>query len=277
MFEMQFCYFAKNDGLPLFIQRGAHENYMFPHQHTDFYELCLITSGTAEHITGNRRMQVHKGELFVIPPKYGHAFENAKGLRLFNLMFKPEALRNAPEAVRTGGLIGNDNKNGFKSRMTLSPEDFTKISLLLSDMTDEYNLCRPGRKELLECCFSGLMIYASRLYEQPVKKREISGITAAAAYLEEHYMEEQPLKQAAVLSNYSQRHFSRLFSEVYSVSPQDYLFNVRMRHASELLRTTGLSVAEAAQKCGFSDSGYFTRAFKKKFGLLPSHYRAGKI
>ncbi len=274
MFDMRFSYFATDDELPLYIQQGGHDSYMFSHEHVDFYELVLVTSGSALHVVGDKTEIIQKGDILIMSQGSGHAYENPEKLRLINLMFRPEMLaRFEDEFVKIDGYkqLFSDKSNGLR----LSLSDYEEIREILATMEKEYSQRNDGRKALVYTYFIQLVIYLSRLYGMPVKKREISGITAAAAYLEEHYMDDQPLKGAIGQSNYSRRHFCRLFTEVYGVSPQDYLFGVRMKRSMELLRT-GLSVAETAGKCGFSDSGYFTRVFKKRFGVLPSHYRAGK-
>ncbi len=279
MFEMRFNYFPIDGTLPFYIQFGGHDSYMFAHTHVDFYELVLVTGGTAEHVVDGGTEQIKKGDVFVIGEGNGHAYENPEKLRIINLMFRSEALKDYEEdfsSVKGYRELFSGNTDDFKSRIHLSPADFDDVLRLLTLMEREYAQRKQARKAFLYSYFVQLVITLSRLYGMPVKKREISGITAAAAYLDEHYMEEQPLKSAIELSNYSRRHFCRLFTEVYGFSPQDYLFEIRMRRGADLLRSTGMSVAETAAKCGFSDSGYFTRVFKKRFGVLPSRYRAGK-
>ena len=48
--------------------------------------------------------------------------------------------------------------------------------------------------------------------------------------------------------------------------------NVRLRKAAELLKEGGLSIAEIADKVGFNTPSYFTKSFKKLFGVLPTQY-----
>lgn len=280
MFEMWFNYFARDEKLPLFIQFGIHENYMFPHEHVDFYELVLVTGGSAEHVVGDERFPVQKGDVFVMRTGCSHAYENAHGLHICNIMFRPDMLfMNESEYRQIQGFhemfLIDGNPSGYRSCLHLSPKDFSETHELVCRLESEYNSDNPGRSALICAYFTQLVILVSRLYGLPVKKREITAVTRAAVYLDEHYMEEYPLKQAMELSNYSRRHFCRLFSEVYGISPQDYLLDTRMRNAVNFLRNSGLSIAETASKCGFSDSGYFSRVFKKRFGVLPSRYRAG--
>lgn len=280
MFEMWFNYFAKDETLPVFIQFGAHEKYMFPHEHVDFYELVLVMKGSAEHIAGDRRMKLEKGDVFVMNPGSCHAYENAVGLHICNIMFRPDMLfmyeTDLSQLEGFQSLFSADSSSDFRSFLKLSPNDYDEAERLVHLLEKEYFGSGSGRNALITAYFTELIVNISRLYGRPVKKREINVISRAAVYLEEHYMTEQPIKTAIELSNYSRRHFTRLFSEVYGISPQDYLLEVRMKNAALLLRKSGASIAEAALKCGFSDPGYFSRTFKKRYGVLPSRYRAGK-
>ena len=60
------------------------------------------------------------------------------------------------------------------------------------------------------------------------------------------------------------------------ISPADFIRNVRLKHAAELLTKTKLSIAEVSERVGFNSPRIFSSNFKKMFGCLPSEYRAPK-
>lgn len=60
-------------------------------------------------------------------------------------------------------------------------------------------------------------------------------------------------------------------NEHFDLSPKQYLLNLRMNHALELLVENELSIKEIAFACGFNDEKYFSKAFKNKYGYPPSH------
>lgn len=60
------------------------------------------------------------------------------------------------------------------------------------------------------------------------------------------------------------------------ISPADFIRNVRLKHAAQLLTTTPLSIAEIAEQVGFNSPRIFSSNFKKMFGVLPSDYRSPK-
>lgn len=64
----------------------------------------------------------------------------------------------------------------------------------------------------------------------------------------------------------------RKITSITGSSPSDFVKNVRLRKAAELLKEGGLSIAEIADKVGFNTPSYFTKSFKKLFGVLPTQY-----
>jgi len=64
-----------------------------------------------------------------------------------------------------------------------------------------------------------------------------------------------------------------VFKSVYGTSIAAHLKEHRLEKASQLLRETGLSVAEIARQVGYESQSKFTAAFKEQYGLLPTAYR----
>jgi len=58
----------------------------------------------------------------------------------------------------------------------------------------------------------------------------------------------------------------------FQMSPSDLLREKRLEYAAELLATNKLSVQQVADKTGFESPAHFCRAFKKRYGVVPSHY-----
>nr|WP_283244887.1 helix-turn-helix transcriptional regulator [Gehongia tenuis] len=71
---------------------------------------------------------------------------------------------------------------------------------------------------------------------------------------------------------YSVDYLRRLFTREFGVTPQQYLIQLRMERARQILKQPGLSVTEAALSCGFYDARYFSRLFRRETGQTPSEY-----
>jgi len=100
-------------------------------------------------------------------------------------------------------------------------------------------------------------------------------IRQAKDHIDQHYMEaELSLNEIATLTNLSSSHFSMVFAQETRQTFKDYLTEVRIQKAKELLRTTALRSSEISYHVGYNDPHYFSFIFKKKTGFSPSEFRA---
>lgn len=110
--------------------------------------------------------------------------------------------------------------------------------------------------------------------EEEPENAAIKAIANIHLYLEKHYQDpDLRVKTASEVFDITPNYLSALFAKKYGCRFVDYLAEIRIRHAQELLREkTWLSVAEVAQRVGFSSTRYFSKTFKKLTGVLPSEY-----
>ena len=93
-------------------------------------------------------------------------------------------------------------------------------------------------------------------------------------YIEEQYYDPGlSLGHIAYKFNISKCYLTRLFKDRYGVNLYDYVINVRMEKASELLHNTSLKSYEIAEKVGYTNSAYFSISFKKYYGCTVSEYK----
>ncbi len=92
-------------------------------------------------------------------------------------------------------------------------------------------------------------------------------------FIDQHFARGITLAQVAVHFGISYSHMSKLFKTQFQMLFSDYLTEVRMQKAAQLLGATQLNVQEVAAQCGYDNVFHFSRAFKKHTGVAPSHYR----
>ena len=95
----------------------------------------------------------------------------------------------------------------------------------------------------------------------------------AKAYIEEHFHEPVTLERIAAIVHWDKFYLSHQFSAAFSVSPINYLLQLRITHSKRLLCDTDYSITQIAESSGFSSQNYFTQAFKKLVGVSPRAYR----
>jgi two-component system response regulator YesN len=99
-------------------------------------------------------------------------------------------------------------------------------------------------------------------------------IRQAKEFIERHYMEPNlSLVDIASRVNLSPSHFSTIFSQETHQTFKDYLTEIRIRKAKELLRTTVLRATDISCQVGYNDPHYFSFTFKKNTGLSPTEFR----
>ena len=92
-------------------------------------------------------------------------------------------------------------------------------------------------------------------------------------YIDFHYQDDLSLNYMAQFCSVTNGYLSAQFKKETGSTLTDYLNSTRIRQSLILLNSTRLSVQDIAFQCGFSDSNYFTRIFKKRQGCSPKQYR----
>ncbi|MED4225499.1 response regulator [Neobacillus cucumis] len=110
--------------------------------------------------------------------------------------------------------------------------------------------------------------------EELVKgNKTLSVIEHAEAFILEKYREDISLEQTAEHVNLSSYYFSKTFKNEYGKTFIDYLTDIRIQKAKELMEETNLSLKEICYEVGYKDPNYFSRVFKKVTGITPKDYR----
>ena len=95
----------------------------------------------------------------------------------------------------------------------------------------------------------------------------------ALEYIETHYSQPITLSALARLTGMSPKYFCRFFRTIVHRSPIDYVNYYRVECASHFLSSGDMTVAEIAQHCGYNDSSFFIKQFRKYKGVTPKQYR----
>lgn len=93
------------------------------------------------------------------------------------------------------------------------------------------------------------------------------------SYLSEHYAERITLDDLAARFAVSKFHLQKQFKHYVGYSPSEYLLQVRLTRAKELLRTSDQPVAQIAADVGIQNTSYFINLFHKAEGITPAQYR----
>jgi YesN/AraC family two-component response regulator len=98
-------------------------------------------------------------------------------------------------------------------------------------------------------------------------------VRQAMAYLHSHFAESISRRELAQHVGITEDHLTFCFRQELGTTPVEYLQRYRIHQAKQLLKASGHTVTEIALSVGFSDSGYFSRIFRREVGVSPEAFR----
>jgi len=114
------------------------------------------------------------------------------------------------------------------------------------------------------------------LYEGRDVENTPDFIEKVTTYAMKNLHESLTVDDLANIAGYSRFHFSRIFKEWYGAGPSMFLHDMRIKRAVRLIQTERRTIKEIADRCGFSDTSYFCKVFRKEFGISPERFRNRK-
>jgi AraC-like DNA-binding protein len=128
----------------------------------------------------------------------------------------------------------------------------------------------PDLARALLSCVQEAMQQPDRPAVSPAK----SLLEAACAFLQRQHQYDITRQSVARHFSVSPNYLSRVFQDQGRMTFRSYLMQVRTEHAKHLLRSQDLKLDEVAVRCGYRDTAYFCRVFKRLARMTAAHYRA---
>ncbi len=252
-----------------------------------FSRLYLITKGEAYVWHHQQKFFLQPGHLYLIPSftlsryscdsmmvQYYISFleETENGPSVFDLL---------PFCYEVQAL--DSDKDLFKRLLTLNPgRSLQNIDPKVYD--NQSNLLSFNRNsqdqpiaQLMET--QGILLQLLSRFMQNATEatnRQAQGqvqLRIVLNYIHAHLHEKITVEQLAALQRLNVDYFSRQFQHQLGIRPILYITNKRLERAQVLITTTSLSLQEIAEQVGVSDIYYFSRLFKRRFGMPPARYR----
>lgn len=267
------------------VHREQEQTDMGSHRH-EFLEIVFIQAGHGWHVTGDSRHEVGPGDVFVINNRRSHGYEQTRGLQLVNILVRDDALHEARREL--GSLPGFHTlftlepvrwrRRDFTARMRLTPREMRVAGEWITALEIEALRDAEGGRFLARSWLMLIVGFLARCQDgrpdrpgEPDRRlaRVLSRIDAQP---EAEFRLSEMARDAAM----SERSFLRHFREATGCSPSDYIIRARIRLARHLLdhEDPRMPVTEIAFRCGFNDSNYFARQFRRVTGASPRSYRA---
>lgn len=178
----------------------------------------------------------------------------------------------------------------FKSENILSKNEFftdfksfndvvyIKNAIILKDLmltlSKEYGSNDKFRRITLNHTLTEILYTIATLIDAESNNSQSALVKNVLNYLKTHYLLDTPtLTDLGKIFSYHPNYLNQLVKDNSGLSIHQYIIKLKMNKAMRYLMSTDLSIREVAEKIGMSDTHYFSRIFKKTFGIMPSSFR----
>lgn len=214
----------------------------------EYWLLHYVVSGFGVYDYDGKRYPVRPGEIFVIPP-FARTYYQADAKKPWNYIW-------------IGFTTDLELPNQLYNPVVNCPE----AGDLFEEMKSALNM-ENGKSAFLSGCLWKLI---GVLLDQTKPKYDF--IDKAISYMHAEYTNPITIQDIANHLNLDRRYFSGAFSKRIGSSPQQYLINLRLTKAAELMMTHGERPSIAATSVGYPDLYQFSKIFKQHFGMSPREY-----
>lgn len=265
----------------LYRRHGREYSIRNRHAH-DFYELVVVREGSAFHGFGGEKHRLSPGDVFLVLPGETHYYADANRLGIYNILFSRNffsrllaEFRGAAEVEAYLGLApAGENERKFEIRH-FDNRTFFQVIELLDEIRNEEQENHSGARLMVLSNALRILLLTCRHAKRPAPAADRADYRIATLLrrLDAEYPDRWSLERMAESTGFPIDGFRHRFRKIVGAPPMAWLLELRLEKAELLLRTGTLSVAETAAACGFSDSNYFSRQFRRKFGRTPRESR----
>lgn len=246
------------------------EGFKFgPHKHKDV-EVIIVEKGICIiHLKAeDQYIHIHKSEGLIIYPNVTHTFiiDESQSCRISQIQFEIE---DSNESFLDSLAFMQNLKSGVQYESFSWPAEISScIGRINKNITDQ-KLVNLYCIELMMLLSKGIEDYT---YNKNInlKNDKLNGVLE---YINNNIYEKLIIEDICKMYKVSARYLRKKFQEVTGENISNYITNVRIDHAKELLILSDLSITQISFQMGFSSTQYFNRVFKKRTGLTPSQYR----
>ena len=248
-----------------------------PHTHKK-WELVFFLDGLSSNSINEKKYDASRGDLFLIGPSHVHEISFIKTPHLHQDVYYEnsdieKAVTNMPENLSSQILSGErivKLKLGFNEYETLHLFLESLISAKSNELGQEKNISY--QKFLsLSLLDTVLGLYTIKYYERHSSTPK--WLLEFVSNLQRPEVFSKRVSEIVSLTNYSHSQVGAMFKAYKGVSLVDYLIDIRMDYAKQLLKVTNKSVLTISEDCGYNSLSTFIKLFREKNDCSPLQYR----
>lgn len=225
----------------------------------------------------------HESMISVIPPNYPHntiSEEDAESFWEYLFVDVEKILQSMypDDILFQQKMLERINHKAYLGDEAEVPELAAMVRAILEETRRKRDSLY---KESIRGLSLALLIQVARIHSDntflPEELRQKRGgfdqVRPALEYIRNHYATPMKISEIASVCHISESHFRRLFEDNIGMTPVEYLNQVRIRKACDLIKKTGNSMEEIAVKVGFTTTSTFNRNFKRITGTSPYQWK----
>ena len=228
-------------------------------QGRDDYFLIYVTDGIFSTEIDGITYNLKKGAVVLFPPKYKYHYWG-----------KP------PSKYLCAHFTGSHAEKlltdlGFSLEPYVLEGEFSpKIESLFDKMVEQFLTKAPFLQYSLACLLSEILL---TIATNRVRNDGYRTLKKSIKYIHENFTERIEVPELAKMEGLSNSRYIALFTEEMEKTPREYILDVRLGRACELLVSTDIPVGHVGTLSGYRDQYFFSKIFKKHLGMSPCDYR----
>lgn len=222
------------------------------------YSVAFVTQGEGILHTANGAHTIASGDFFVIFSAQAYYIENVQGLNYIYITFVGSRAPALMERLQLSNRKPVYREYGFLRE--LWENSFDKVT-----------------EENIDMLCEGLLLYTlsfiCREKEEAAAGENANGILLVKQFVDNHFSDETvSLGSVSKHFSYNPKYLSGAFKKMMRIGFTEYLTEKRLSYAASLIENGMSNVGDLAEMCGYSDAMYFSKVFKKRYGVSPKQY-----
>ena len=244
-------------------------HFIEPHRHSVFEFMYFLRGRLSIQVEPAATFHMAASDLFVAWPGELHGWANRKHGGFHQFWFGVDLDRLSPEGRELARALRKSNTHILRACSEAEP--------LMRSLVRQVVRRMPHQRNVIEAQLSALVaIIHQRLLagdSQPTVFFSFA-LEKARCYMQSHLECRLALREVAAVSGYAPAVFCRVFKKATGLSPGAWHLQARLEAAKDALSGIDTSIAEIAQRYGFSSSQHFSQAFRAAFDVSPGRWRA---
>ena len=234
-----------------------------------YTELLFLIAGDCEIYIEEKIYKLRRNYMMIIPAGTRHRVSPGPLKCRDIAVHIPQNFINLALAADFGSIL-------YKRAVKLDIGEVKFAKMMFDKIKDELGRNDKYTPEQMKNIILEFFVHFLRtLQNNGAFEKEVTLVDEIIAYLAEHFSEDLDQKSVAQKFYVSRSYLSKLFKAKTGRGFNEYLNKIRIEQAKTALKTTTLPVTDIAFNCGFNDSNYFSKSFKKIEGVSPLNYRNG--